>query len=333
MSKLKYLIQRIKGMNYQQFFTTINQLHKKTKKNKVYLFFDIIYCGFKYQAGYMDYQLFEMYNLNAQERKTIITRGINNEFIKKLNDSVAMQTFHNKILFNKKFNKYLKREWLELNDTNFEEFKAFATKHPSFIAKPVDQFCGKGVEKYSVNSQNISQIYQKLLQNKQYLIEEVAIQCSAISKLHPNSINTLRVVTINQEVVAAYIRIGNNNNIVDNFNHEGLAAPINIATGIVDYPAIDKKHNLYEKHPLTEEPILWFQIPKWEKIKEFCIKASKEEPKVGYVGWDVCLTDKGPCLIEGNEFPGHDIYQLPPHRTNNQGLLPIFLAAIEKEKK
>ena len=46
---------------------------------------------------------------------------------------------------------------------------------------------------------------------------------------------------------------------------------------------------------------------------------------------DVCVTEKGPLLIEGNEFPGHDIYQLPPHRTNGIGVLPKFKGAIDGE--
>ena len=34
--------------------------------------------------------------------------------------------------------------------------------------------------------------------------------------------------------------------------------------------------------------------------------------------------DKGIDIVEGNSYPGHDIYQLPPHRTNGIGVLPRF---------
>ena len=111
-----------------------------------------------------------------------------------------------------------------------------------------------------------------------------------------------------------------------------MAAPINIETGIIDYLAIDKKGNLYEKHPLTNEQILWFKIPKWPRIKRFVTQAAKEIPEVSYVGWDVCLGEKDPFLIEGNEFPGHDLYQLPPHRTNGIGLLPRFEKVMNEGK-
>ena len=50
---------------------------------------------------------------------------------------------------------------------------------------------------------------------------------------------------------------------------------------------------------------------------------------MGYVGWDVCVGENGPLLIEGNEFPGHDIYQLPPHRTEDIGMLQLFKKAME----
>ena len=45
---------------------------------------------------------------------------------------------------------------------------------------------------------------------------------------------------------------------------------------------------------------------------------------MGVVGWDIAITPNEPVVVEGNEFPGHDIYQLPPHRTNGIGVLPDF---------
>ena len=333
MGKIGYLFKRITSMNYGKMFDTINEVHEKNGKNKIGIFFDIIHCGLKYQAGYMDYKLFEMYNLNEKQRKTIVTRGINNGIVKKYNNPEYTKYFSDKIVFNKKFNKYLLRDWMEVDGTeeNYEKFKEFCEKHKSILVKPLSESCGKGVEIFKVNKKNMKEVYDNLLETKRYLVEEIAVQCDEIAKLHPSSINTIRMVTLNNEIVAAFLRIGNDNNVVDNFNHGGLVAPINIETGIIDYLAIDKKMNIYERHPLTNESILWFQIPKWPRIKRFVIQASKEVPEVGYVGWDVCLGVKDPFLIEGNEFPGHDLYQLPPHRTEGIGLMPRFEKAMNKK--
>ena len=68
-------------MNYGGFFKMVDKVHKKTGKNRIFLFFDMVHCGLKYQAGYVDYDLFEMYHMNARERATVITRGINNSLI------------------------------------------------------------------------------------------------------------------------------------------------------------------------------------------------------------------------------------------------------------
>ncbi len=333
MKKIKYLIKRICNMNFNNFFNTLNDVHKKTGKNKVYIFFDMIICGFKYQAGYIDYNLFEMYNMNRYERSTVITRGINNEIIKKYNDPEYMKIFNDKIKFNERFNKYLKRDWLELTGNNKKEFAKFCEKHPKFVAKPTKESCGKGVEIIDSTDKKIYDLYNELYNNKQILVEEIAVQCKKISDLHPDSINTLRVVTLKGMVVTALLRIGNNHNNVDNFNHEGLCVPIDIEDGIVKYQAIDKKGNLYDKHPITKKEIVGFKVPKWNEVKKICEQAALEIPQVGYIGWDVCVTKDDICFIEANEFPGHDLYGLPPHRTNNIGLLPKFQEAMKKEIK
>lgn len=332
MKKVKYLLKRILGMNYKNFFLIIDEVHKKTNKNKFMIFFDIIYCGLKYQAGYSDYNLFEMYKMNKHERSTIITRGINNEFIKKYNDQKYIKYLNNKLEFNKYFNDYLNRDWLELKEDNFNEFKEFCNKHSKIVAKPIDAACGVGIEIIEVNSKNMKKTYNKLLNNKQFLIEEVAIQCDELKKIHPDSVNTIRVVTLLGKVVVAFLRIGNNHNVVDNFNHDGMAAPIDVKTGTIKYKAIDKKKKLYEKHPITNENIVGIKIPKWNMVKKLCEEASTKIPQVGYIGWDVCIGENKCFFIEGNEFPGHDIYQLPPHRDSNIGLLPLF-REVEKNKE
>ena len=330
MGKIKYLFNRITSMSYKRMFQTLDAVKEKTGRSKIILFFDMVYCGLRYQAGYIDYDLFEMYNLNRKQRKTIITRGINNSFVKKYNDKEYSKYFHNKLLFNEKYGKYLHREYIKVTPDNYDDFVAFALKHKEIVIKPVDGTCGKGIEIVKVDKKNVKEIYDDILKTNRILVEEKAVQIKEMSNIYPTAINTVRIVTLKCHVVAAYLRIGNKNHPVDNFNSEGLAAPINLDTGVIDYVAVDKKMNLYERHPMTNAKIKGFKIPNWEQIKEFTENASKEVPQMGYVGWDVSQNDDGPYLIEANEFPGHDIYQLPPHRTNGIGMLPIFKEALKK---
>ena len=330
MGKAKYLIKRILKMNYKQFFDTIDTVYAKTNKNKLAIFIDIINCGIKYQAGYIDYNLFEMYNLTKEERKTIITRGINNEILKKYNDQTKAYIFEDKALFNKLYDKYLNREWIYLKD-NLEEFKEYLKNKKEIIVKPLSLSCGKGVEKIKVSDYEPEELYNHLIKTERFLVEDVAKQNKEISKIYPESVNTVRIVTLNKKVVAAFIRFGNLGNVVDNFNHYGMVTTINIETGIVEYPAIDKKKNIYEIHPYTNEKIIGLKIPMWDKVKELCIEACSVTPEIGYIGWDVCVGEKEPCLIEGNDFPGHDLYQLPIHRKDSIGLLPIFKKAMEEK--
>ncbi len=316
-------------MNYGGFFDMVNKVHEKTGRNKVFLFADMVHCGLKYQAGYVDYDLFEMYNMTEKERATVITRGINNSLIKKYNDPEKRKIFHNKELFNERFDKYLKRDWLLINEGKFEEFKDFVSKHPIFIAKPTDLACGLGVDKVDSEDKDLKELFDKLLTNKQFLLEEPVVQCEEIAAIHPDSVNTLRVITLKGKVVVAYLRIGNKHFHVDNFNHEGLAAPVDIHDGIIKYKALKKSGELYTEHPVTGVPIVGFKIPRWDEVVRFCETAAKEIPEVGYVGWDVCVMPDDICFIEANEFPGHDIYGLPPHRDKNEGLLPQFMEALK----
>lgn len=311
-------------MNFNNFFKTLDEVHNKCGKSKIYLFFDAIVCGIKYQAGYVDYSLFEMYKMNSKERKTIITRGINNELMKKYNKKEDLKYFSDKLLFNQKFSKYLNREWLYLTNDNFDKFEKFLKGKKEIIVKPTVGSCGQGVDKLKVTDYKPKEIFERLINNNTRLVEEVATQCEEIGKLHPTSINTVRVVTLKGKVVVALLRIGNHGYVVDNFNHGGMAAPVDINDGTINYKAIDKKHNIYEIHPYTKEKIVGVKIPMWVEIVKLCEAASKEIPTVGYVGWDVCVGKDKPFLIEGNEFPGHDLYQLPPHRDGNIGLLPQF---------
>ena len=328
MRKINYLIKRILKMNYKSFFKTIDKVHKKTHKNKLSIFIDVVNCGIKYQAGYIDYNLFEMYNLNNEERKTIITRGINNEILKKYNDKNKAYIFENKAEFNKVYDKFLKRKWLYLNN-NYEEFTKYIKANKEIIAKPLSLCCGKGIEKIKIKEYKPKELYDYLISKELYLLEDVAKQHKKISEIYSDSVNTIRIVTLNKKVVAAFIRFGNLGNIVDNFNHDGMVTAINIDKGIIEYPAIDKQKNIYTHHPATNKKIVGLEIPMWDKVKQLCIDACEITPEIGYIGWDVCVGENEPCLIEGNDFPGHDLYQLPIHRKNGIGLLPIFKKAME----
>lgn len=316
-------------MNYKQMLTIIDKVHKRSGKSKIFIFFDMILCSILYQAGYMDYYVFCFENLKPNIRKTFITRGINNKYIRTMNNREYYHLFDNKIEFNHLFQKFLNRDYLDLNKSSLEEFQGFAKKHPIFMAKPVDLQCGKGIEKIEVKEKtNLKNLYQKLIENKQVLVEEYVLQHSKMNELFPYSVNTLRIVSAYKNgkttILFRAIRIGNGKNVVDNFNHGGMYSVVN-EKGIIKKPAIDKNGVVYTEHPVTKTEIVGFQIPYFKEAIAMVKEAAKVVPEVGLVGFDIAITEKGPVMIEGNQLPGYDIYQSKIHlNSDGTGMKPLF---------
>ena len=318
MKKIKYLLSLITKMDYRNMLKITKNVSKKAKKPFIVILFDIIYCGIKYQAGYYDYQEFEFYLLNKDERKTYLTRGINNSLVKKYNNKEYWYQLQDKIEFNKKFDKYLKRDWLDLRESSVEEFEKFCKNKEFIVAKELDNCGGKGIDKVIINKKDIKKIYDTLIINKQYLVEEAIIQNKKVSKLYDGSVNTLRLFTFYDGkevyVLNSIFKIGNNG-FVDNFSSGGMYTFLD-KKGKIIVPAIDQADNKITVHPTTNEKILGFTIPNYDKACEMVKEASKLIPEVKYIGWDVAILENDVCLVEGNEFPG--VFQIKPSFENTK---------------
>jgi len=319
-------------------FQIISKVHKRSGKNRIALFFDILKCSILYQAGYMDYFVFNFEDLTDKQRSTFITRGVNHAYIRYMNNREDYDKFDDKIKFNDLFKEYIKRDYLNLEACKVEDFEKFVKKHATIIVKPVAMQCGKGIEKYTISEKtDIQKLYEKLKENGQILVEEVVKQSTALQTLFPNAVNTLRIVTARKDgkttVLFRAIRIGNGDNVVDNFNHGGMYSVIN-EKGMIEKPAIDKQGNVYETHPMTGTKIVGFQIPKFDEAIQMVKEASKKVEAVRLVGWDIAITENGPVMIEGNQLPGYDIYQSKVHLNDDKiGLKPYFDKVIYGEIK
>lgn len=329
MSKVKYLMGRLLRMNYHEMFSTAGKLHRKTGKSRLRLLGDMINCGLRYGAGYKDYMLFEFYGLSPAQRATYVTRGVNNRIVRLCNDPAWYHCVEDKAEFNRLYGRFVRRDWLDLHTGTFDDFAEFMDGREIIISKPLSATCGKGIEKlYKGDFDSLRGMYAHLKTSSAGLVEDMIVQHPNVAKLYPGSVNTYRIVTVLRGdtvgVVCAFIRMGNGGRFVDNINSGGMAAPVDVETGVITHPASDKDGRAYEVHPVTGCPILGYPLPCWRESVDMCMEAARVVPQLGYVGWDVAVSPDGPQLIEGNHFPGHDILQMPPHLPDKIGMLPRF---------
>ncbi len=329
MAKVRYMMARILKMNYFKMFRIAGQVSKKCDKSFVGVVKDMVHCGIKFQAGYYDYQEFEFYKLNDEQRATFLTRGKNNSIIIKYNDKEYMGLFDDKIAFNNKFNEFLNRDWMDINKDSADDFVKFIKKHPVIIAKPSDGIGGIGVEKYRIKNTDdepdIRRLYELLKKKKQNLIETFITQHPDMNVLYAKSVNTMRMFTFCKDgkghFLQAILKIGNGG-VVDNFSSGGMYTFVD-DDGTVSVPAIDKEDHQYEKHPVTGTDIIGFHVPMFDDAVKLVEHAAEVVPQVGYVGWDVAISDNGPVIIEGNSFPG--VFQKRASLSDdNTGIIPKY---------
>ncbi len=330
---MKYLIERVFKMNYKNLFEKINLIHLETDKSKITIFMDIVYTGIRFKAGYMDYFLLKMYEMTNKEKATYLVRGLNSKLVKTLNKKEDIHLLNNKIETNKLLKDYLKRDWSYLDDKDIDKF---LKKHSKFIAKPSDGQCGKGIEIIEVNKfKDLTALKQHLKKNNLDLLEEIVKQHKSIDKINSSSVNTIRIVTIYNDklfLIGACFRIGNNN-FVDNFESGGMTAKVNVDKGIVLSPAVDKKENIYYKHPVSKQEIVGFKFPYYKETIKMINKMSLLVPTIKYIGWDIAITNNGPVLIEANPLPGSQITQMPYPNGKKEGCLPKIKEALAYRKE
>ena len=335
MSRLQFFWHRLVRMDWKAMWKTTGLLKKRSGKSRLWLLADMLKCAVKYNAGYMDYKIARMYKLNDEQRKTVITRGISNEIVRRMNPKEYWHFFDDKAQFNELFREFIPRKWILTNEnTDTEELYTLCRNSTQLIWKPLEGSSGQGIKKYTPEDwkDGPEAFLAKMNADGKGILEEMVIQHPKMASLCPTSVNTCRIATLlgdkQQGIVYAFLRIGNGK-VMDNVDCGGMAARIDLDTGRLLTVGADKQGNTFIKHPITNTSIIGFTIPYWEEAKAMCLKAAEKVPEMRFIAWDVAITENGPTFIEGNSFPSHAVPQFAAHYPDGIGILPEFRKFID----
>lgn len=173
------------------------------------------------------------------------------------------------------------------------------------IAKPSRGACGKGVEIISLNDKDVNSVFDYLLSNGSYIVEELVKQDSRMAEWNASSINTIRYPSFrngnNYTSLFPVIRVGRKGNIVDNAGSGGCFAVIDPESGCIITDGYDEAGNVFSAHPDSKKIFKGCRVPEWDALKSFAVQVHSSLPDGHkYVGFDFALSEDGWVVIEGN---------------------------------
>lgn len=309
-------------MNCNYYIKRYNSLYKNYIGNggcKIFYFIDWLVSFVIDGSSFYDYFAYGFYRLRYGARNEFMTCRKHKKVMKLCNNQKKIAFFRDKSEFNKLFHDFIKRESLEINESTEDQFVDFCRNHEEIFVKDKYGLCGRNIRVVRMGDTDPIDLFNSLKRDRDatYIVENVLKQHDAISALHPWSVNTIRIVTLYDKsadkvtIMCARLRIGNKRNRVDNFHYDGLCAPIDLNTGIVESYAYNKNGDVFILHPETGLQIVGFKIPNWIECLKFTEKAARIVPEVGYVGWDIVVQNNNQfALIEGNDNADHDVQQI-----------------------
>ena len=97
MGRLSYFFKRLVKMDWKAMWKTTGLLKERSGKSRMWLMADMLRCAIKYNAGYIDYKIAQMYRLNDAQRATVITRGISNSIVRRMGYANEISRLNNEI--------------------------------------------------------------------------------------------------------------------------------------------------------------------------------------------------------------------------------------------
>lgn len=294
---LKYL--------WDHFGELSEKAERETGASRLRLMLDWAGAYIVHGCTFTDYFLYEFYRLNHLGRREFVTLRRMKPIIRKdLTLGYGM-----KDEFLARYDAYVRRDWIGRNLRNTrEDFDRFCDKHGACIVKPRNNYGGEGIRRVEIRPDTREELWRELT-GEDKIAEELIVQCPEMARLHPESVNTVRPLTLKGKFVAATLRMGVGGAFVDNGSAGGIFAMVDVDTGIVISQGATVAGRRFLRHPTTGVTIPGFQIPQWDKVKELVEEVTAMTPELVAIGWDVAITSDGPVLVEGNDHPGPQIMQ------------------------
>lgn len=291
---------------------------------RIRLLIDMTYCRHRFGCRQFEYFWFNFMDRKDRDRKN---------FLLLHHQSVGYKAVkRNKTPFVYKSQQYelfpdmIGREYIKVGDGGFEALADFVAKREKVIFKPNHGTHGNGIFTYkaSEGTDRLEEIYNDIC-DKNYLCEDFIIQHPEMSKLSNESVNSLRVLTLNDhgnvKIIDAAVKMGADDNPFDNLSSGGLAATVDVETGIVVTKGVSSHHERFVYHPETMQKIIGFNIPMWEELKSMVTEAAKRMPDMPIRGWDIAVSENGPCIIEVNSYPGSRLNQLMDQKPKGKEII------------
>lgn len=313
MSMIRYAMEG----NFGRFWGRLQTVAKKSGRNTLALAADFGMCLARYGCGFSDYINYRWWELSGAERKEYVTIRDTDKFYEKVSPSAYKTFFTVKPNFLQNFAQYVGRTFFDPSKGSFEEMEAFLQGKAGVMVKTVDGLCGLDVHRQMVADIGDHAAFYAQLKEKRLFLEELIQQHSEMSELYAGSVNTIRVMTVaaggKSEILFASLRVGCGGD-VDNFHAGGMSTAVDVETGKLLGPCVNKVGDLFDKHPQTGVVFTGRQLPNWDIVRKICLEGALVNQKIHVVGWDVAITQDGAVFVEGNRRPAFDLPQMTLHR-------------------
>lgn len=296
-------------------------------------FADALYCSAKHGASPENYFVLRFYRLSNRQRLNYLTSGRSKAADALLNRNATMEdkrAVGRKDVFHKVFAGLVKRDFLYVPESSYEDFLKFTEKHGEFIAKPPTGTMGRGIEKLSTVDNGSRELYNSCLE-RGLLLEELIEQHPELNKINSCCVNSVRINAARGldgglRLIGACLKCGGPGAFTDNFHSGGIAYPLDMQTGQVTGPGRNNSDTEeFFCHPGSGVYMPGFRLPFWDEVKDCVLQGMDRVPSLGYVGWDIAIGPRGPELIEGNYgWPGGNIIQF-----DNVGKYPLILECLD----
>lgn len=326
MADYKYLMDRIKEMSVPSMLYTARAVRNRSNKSTAGTVVDMVRCGIKYSAGYTDYYNFAFETKSTAERRNVITRGVNNDYVKALNSVELNDCFNDKRQLYRLYADFISRKWLDLERSNAHQLCAFLGGDNTAVVRASDSKKEKG--SFVLNLLGIydyEDLRERLLRMGLNIVEKCVKQNEEMEWLCGNVLGIIRVVTVGESPVFSCLNMRQGKTL--------LTAAIDYETGIVMGSAYDKNNGMYHRHPITKKRFDGFHIPLWNEIMTMVTAASRVLTSVNYCGWDIAVLADRPELIDATSFPRHDLYRVCDNKDLRDRIEREMYSGIKNNQK